>query len=209
MDLRLPSGHPPGRSSAQSGRTGPGQAHSLHPGSPGPATRSNDGSSTCCPDSTGWTCPGKERAPNWRPASSPWSWLSRMQTEALDAFDVRKESQATRERYGDGYFARGCLMARRLLERGVRVVQVFFGNRNPWDSPRQHLRPTRPGGSLRRTHRLPDRRPQDAGTAGGHHRDGGRRVRQTADPGRGLLRSGGTITAASHTCWPAAASEEA
>ena len=56
----------------------------------------------------------------------------RMQTEALDAFDVRKESQATRERYGDGYFARGCLMARRLLERGVRVVQVFFGNRNPW-----------------------------------------------------------------------------
>ncbi|MYC80729.1 MAG: DUF1501 domain-containing protein, partial [Acidobacteria bacterium] len=58
----------------------------------------------------------------------------RMQTEALDAFDVRKESQATRDRYGDGYFARGCLMARRLLERGVRVVQVFFGNRNPWDS---------------------------------------------------------------------------
>ena len=58
----------------------------------------------------------------------------RMQTEALDAFDVRKESQATRERYGDGYFARGCLMARRLLEKGVRVVQIFFGNRNPWDS---------------------------------------------------------------------------
>ena len=47
---------------------------------------------------------------------------------------MRKESQTTRERYGDGYFARGCLMARRLLERGVRVVQVFFGNRNPWDS---------------------------------------------------------------------------
>jgi hypothetical protein len=58
----------------------------------------------------------------------------RMQTEALDAFDIRKESAATRERYGEGFFATGCLMARRLLERGVRMVQVYFGNRNPWDS---------------------------------------------------------------------------
>ena len=58
----------------------------------------------------------------------------RMQTEALDAFDIRKESAATRERYGEGFFASGCLIARRLLERGVRMVQVYFGNRNPWDS---------------------------------------------------------------------------
>jgi len=57
----------------------------------------------------------------------------RMQTEALEAFDFRKESEATRERYGDGGFARGCLMARRLVERGVRMVQVFFGNYQPWD----------------------------------------------------------------------------
>jgi hypothetical protein len=58
----------------------------------------------------------------------------RMQTEALDAFDIRKESDSTRERYGKGFFANGCLIARRLLERGVRMVQVYFGNRNPWDS---------------------------------------------------------------------------
>jgi hypothetical protein len=58
----------------------------------------------------------------------------RMQTEAVDAFDIRKESTATRERYGEGFFANGCLIARRLLERGVRTVQVYFGNRNPWDS---------------------------------------------------------------------------
>ncbi|MFN7923677.1 MAG: DUF1501 domain-containing protein [Bryobacteraceae bacterium] len=58
----------------------------------------------------------------------------RMQTEAIDAFDIRKESAATRERYGEGFFASGCLIARRLLERGVRMVQVYFGNRNPWDS---------------------------------------------------------------------------
>jgi len=58
----------------------------------------------------------------------------RMQTEALDAFDVRKESEATRARYGDSDFARGCLLARRLVERGVRMVQVYFGNSQPWDN---------------------------------------------------------------------------
>src|SRR5205814_3867897 len=58
----------------------------------------------------------------------------RMQTEALDAFDVRKESDATRARYGDSDFARGCLLARRLVERGVRMVQVYFGNSQPWDN---------------------------------------------------------------------------
>ncbi len=56
----------------------------------------------------------------------------RMQTEALDAFDIRKESASTRERYGEGFFASGCLMARRLLERNVRMVQVFFGIGIPW-----------------------------------------------------------------------------
>ena len=58
----------------------------------------------------------------------------RMQSEATDAFDVRLESERTRERYGDGDFARGCLIARRLVERGVRVVQVYYGNMQPWDT---------------------------------------------------------------------------
>ena len=58
----------------------------------------------------------------------------RMQTEAPDVFDIRKESEATRQSYGDGDFARGCLMARRLVERGVRVVQIYFGNAQPWDN---------------------------------------------------------------------------
>lgn len=57
----------------------------------------------------------------------------RMQTEAPDAFDIRKESKATLDRYGDGDFARGCLMARRLVERGIRMVQVYYGNANDWD----------------------------------------------------------------------------
>ena len=58
----------------------------------------------------------------------------RMQSEATDAFDVRKESDETRDRYGDSEFARGCLIARRLVERGVRVVQVYYGNMQPWDT---------------------------------------------------------------------------
>lgn len=48
----------------------------------------------------------------------------RMQFAAMDAFDVRKESDAVREEYGTGSFANGCLLARRLVERGVRYVHV-------------------------------------------------------------------------------------
>jgi len=58
----------------------------------------------------------------------------RMQTEAPDVFDIGKESEAARARYGDGAFGRGCLMALRLVERGVRMVQVYFGNSQPWDT---------------------------------------------------------------------------
>jgi uncharacterized protein (DUF1501 family) len=58
----------------------------------------------------------------------------RMQTEAPEAFDIAKEPESTRERYGDTDFGRGVLMARRLVERGVRMVQVYFGNFQPWDS---------------------------------------------------------------------------
>lgn len=58
----------------------------------------------------------------------------RMQTEAPDAFDIRKESEDTHARYGDSDFGRGCLLARRLVERGVRMVQLYFGNSQPWDN---------------------------------------------------------------------------
>jgi uncharacterized protein (DUF1501 family) len=58
----------------------------------------------------------------------------RMQMEAPEVFDITKESEAVRARYGDHDFGRGCLMALRLAERGVRMVQVYFGNFQPWDS---------------------------------------------------------------------------
>ncbi len=57
----------------------------------------------------------------------------RMQTEAPDVFDVRKESEATIKLYGEGSTARGCLTAARLIERGVRMVQVYYAKGDPWD----------------------------------------------------------------------------
>jgi len=58
----------------------------------------------------------------------------RMQTEAAEAFDISKEPEKVKAAYGDGDFGRGCLMAARLVERGVRMVQVYFGDDQPWDS---------------------------------------------------------------------------
>ncbi len=57
----------------------------------------------------------------------------RMQFEATDAFDLRKESESMRDRYGRTPFANGCLLARRLVERGVRSVHVHYGPGQPWD----------------------------------------------------------------------------
>jgi len=48
----------------------------------------------------------------------------RMQFAVPDAFDTTRESKATLELYGDSEFAKGCLLARRLVERGVRMVQL-------------------------------------------------------------------------------------
>jgi hypothetical protein len=57
----------------------------------------------------------------------------RMQFEATDAFDIRKEPEAIRQEYGSTPFANGCLLARRLVERGVRSVHVYYGPGQPWD----------------------------------------------------------------------------
>ncbi|MBZ5606594.1 MAG: DUF1501 domain-containing protein [Acidobacteriia bacterium] len=58
----------------------------------------------------------------------------RMQTEAPEVFDIRKESEATLKMYGTGSTARGCLMAVRLAARNVRMVQVYYGKGDPWDA---------------------------------------------------------------------------
>ena len=58
----------------------------------------------------------------------------RMQTEAADAFDISSEPKHIQELYGDGVHARQILIARRLVERGVRYVQVWHGAGQPWDN---------------------------------------------------------------------------
>ena len=58
----------------------------------------------------------------------------RMQSEATDAFDTSKETKQTLEAYGPGLQARSFLLARRLIERGVRFVQVSHAPVQPWDS---------------------------------------------------------------------------
>ena len=58
----------------------------------------------------------------------------RMQLEATDAFDISKEPEAIRNSYGDHVHGRQTLIARRLLERGVRYVQLWHGAGQPWDN---------------------------------------------------------------------------
>ncbi|MEL6104890.1 MAG: DUF1501 domain-containing protein, partial [Planctomycetota bacterium] len=60
-----------------------------------------------------------------------------MQSVASEAFDIRRETEATRAAYGDTVYGRSCLLGRRLLEHGVRVVQVFYvtkSGKQPWDT---------------------------------------------------------------------------
>jgi hypothetical protein len=58
----------------------------------------------------------------------------RMQAEAIDAFDINKESADTRAAYGTSEQGKQLLIARRLVERGVRMVQVWH---NGWDHHQQ------------------------------------------------------------------------
>ena len=67
-----------------------------------------------------------------RLASMELAW--RMQSEATEAFDVSREPKHVRDRYGDDVQGRQMLIARRLVERGVRYVQLWHGQGQPWDS---------------------------------------------------------------------------
>lgn len=58
----------------------------------------------------------------------------RMQTAASDVFDLGQEPEHIREAYGDTIQGRNMLIARRLVERGVRYVQCYHGAGQPWDN---------------------------------------------------------------------------
>ena len=61
-----------------------------------------------------------------------------MNTSAAKAFDLTEEPDEVRDAYGRGRFGQGCLMARRLIERGVSFVEVTLGcvgdNTFGWDT---------------------------------------------------------------------------
>ena len=58
----------------------------------------------------------------------------RMQSEASEAFDINLEPKSMRDLYGESVHGRQTLIARRLLERGVRYVQLWHGAGQPWDN---------------------------------------------------------------------------
>ena len=57
--------------------------------------------------------------------------LKLMQSKDLDAFTLNREPKKIRDAYGKDAFGQGCLLARRLVERGVRFVEVTLGG---WDT---------------------------------------------------------------------------
>lgn len=64
-----------------------------------------------------------------------------MQKKAMETFDISREPEHVREKYGDTKFAKSCLLARRLVEAGVRFVTVYYtsdSNNQPWDTHSAH-----------------------------------------------------------------------
>ena len=56
--------------------------------------------------------------------------ISLMKSKDLESFDLTKEPEALREKYGQNNFGQGCLLARRLIENKVRFAEVVYGG---WD----------------------------------------------------------------------------
>src|SRR5207249_3656263 len=64
-----------------------------------------------------------------------------MQKRAMQTFDISNEPESIQRMYGDSVFARSCLLARRLIEDGVRVVSVYYTSdkdNQPWDTHSNH-----------------------------------------------------------------------
>jgi hypothetical protein len=76
----------------------------------------------------------RERAAPLEARIESFELAYRMQSEATDAFDLQREPVSVREKYGQSVHGRQLLITRRLLERGVRCVQVWSGAGQPWDN---------------------------------------------------------------------------
>jgi len=85
--------------------------------------------------------PSPADAAAWSAQLQSYELAYRMQMTAPEIFDISRESQATHQLYGVdhpqcGHFAKQCLLARRLVEQGVRCVQIYSGgmeNERSWD----------------------------------------------------------------------------
>jgi hypothetical protein len=76
----------------------------------------------------------RKSAPELESRIQSFELAFRMQSEAAEAFDISRETKATLAMYGEGTHARQLLITRRLIERGVRFVQVWSGAGQPWDN---------------------------------------------------------------------------
>lgn len=79
-------------------------------------------------------CPRSEQEQLWEARIQSFELAFRMQREAAEAFDVSKEPEYIRQMYGSSIHGRQLLITRRLLERGVRFIQVWSGAGQPWDN---------------------------------------------------------------------------
>ena len=135
----------------------------------------------------------------------------KMQTEAPAVFDISKEPPQVQDLYGVGDpvtddYGRRCLLARRLVENGVRVVVVVSGGASiAMGRARRHRRePSAHGGPHRQTDRRSAEGPEAERAARFHSGGMGRRVRPHAGSGK-AARGAITTTPASPCGWPAAA----
>jgi len=76
----------------------------------------------------------RQRDPQLEARIQSFELAYRMQMDATDAFDISREPESIRKMYGNGTQARQLMIARRLLEKGVRFVQVWTGAGQPWDN---------------------------------------------------------------------------
>ncbi|GIT31376.1 MAG: hypothetical protein Ct9H300mP1_34220 [Planctomycetaceae bacterium] len=95
---------------------------------------------------------------------------ARMQLAAADVLDISKETAATGKLYGVDNkttepYGRRCLMARKLVEAGVRFVQIPPKPFQPWDSHRERARTWAASVPTGFADGRPDHRPQTAGAA--------------------------------------------
>jgi uncharacterized protein (DUF1501 family) len=81
---------------------------------------------------------GKDEDPQLSARIAAYELAFRMQSEASDVVDISRETAATKALYGlsgkdTAEFGLRCLLARRMVERGVRFVQLYSGDTNGWD----------------------------------------------------------------------------